>query len=416
MSSLPVVRQSTGLALNDGPTVLGERQVRIPTAGKIRPGIKVLTKTAAKNKEAVAIYQRGVAAGKSYGLIESEIVKACEIKVPLVPKNVPYFTARRADFAVPEVADRVMQLYGEDKGEGRQIYRLPIIFPVDYWQAVLPHALKAYTRSELQYWSDYGPDGKRYCKTHKPLEVDKKSQRAPRPWGGRPVKLRDENDGLCVPEKCKEYQEGACKLSGSLIFYIKGVPGASAIELPMTSFYSMQGIRQQLELILHTHGRLTGIVFYLAKRHEEVSMLDLESGKPKRVGQWITVLEADVDMTKLLTRSEVQTAGAEAVAALEGPGRVIDAEPEEQPGEEAAAAQAEANPSMSVEEMQKIVTEKVPALGLKFRDEFTPYAVDTWGADWTTNPEALSRIIDELTSVEDPDAYRKKVRTFDIPF
>lgn len=409
MSTVPaVVKSSTGLALNDGPSVLGERQVRIPVAGKIRPGIKALTKAAAENKEAVRIYKAGVAVGKSFGLIESDLMKALKTdKTPLVPKNVSYFTARRSDFVVPEIADRILSKYGEDRGEGRQLYRFPVVFPVDIWQGVLPHALRVFTRSELVYWSEYGPDGKRYCKTRGKLEVDQKAKRALRPYGGRPVVLRQENDGLCVPERCNEYQEGACKLSGALIFYIPGVPGGSAFELPMTSFYAMQGIRQQLELILHTHGRLTGVVFHLTKRQEEVSMLDLKEGKPKKVKQWITVLEAEVDMARLLTQADAPLSGAEAAAVLEGPGQIIDGEIDDVPDDA---------PQFSLEDLQGMVTDKVHGLGIKFGD-FNPYAGNKFGANWPKDAAVLSRVLDELNAVENAEQYRAQVvRDRDIPF
>jgi hypothetical protein len=417
MSTAIIKTTSTGLALNDGPTVLGERPARIPTAGKIRPGIKVPTKAVATNKEAMRIYQEGVAAQKSFGVIEADIRRLIKAdKMVLVPKNVSYFTVRRCDFVVPEIADMINSRFSEDGPEGRHIYRLPIVFPVDFWQAVLPHALQMFTRSERVYWSQYGPDGKRYCMTHGKLELDARSQRARRPYGGRPTVLREnEHGGLCVPDSCQEYQAGTCKLSGALVFYIKGIPGGSAFEMPMTSFYGMQGIRQQMELILHTHGRLAGITFYLTKQQQEVSRLDLENGgKAMKTSQWITTLEAEVDMARLLTHRDV-AGGAEAAAVLEGPGHTVDAGPP-QGGAEAAAANAEANPSMSIEEMQKIVTEKIHALGLKFGGEYTPYAAEKWGANWTADPEALSKIVDELDSVEDVEAYQNQVRSFDIPF
>ena len=43
------------------PTLLGQGPVRIPTGGKIRAGIKVLTKKAAEHPKAKEIYERGVA-------------------------------------------------------------------------------------------------------------------------------------------------------------------------------------------------------------------------------------------------------------------------------------------------------------------------------------------------------------------
>lgn len=414
--------QQTGLALNEGMSVLGERQVRIPTSGKIRPGIKVLTQAAAKNKKAVEIYDAGIVSGKSYGEIEAEIRKLTKQAkaIPLVPKNVPYFSVRRADFAMPETAARIMSLYGEDRGEGRHLYRFPVVFPVDFWQSVLPHALKSYTRSELVYWSDYGADGKRYCKTRGKIEVDEKSKRAHRPFGGRPEILRPENDGLCIPEKCPEYQARQCTLSGALIFYIPGVSGASALELPMTSFYSMQGIRQQLELMLFTHGRISGTLngkplFWVAKRHDDVSMIDPETGKAKKVKQWITVLEADIEMPKLIGALEPPRA-VEAAAVLEGPGDVIEGEAEDADGED--VTEPGVARTMTVDEAQAIVKEKLHDLKIYFKD-FAPYAANRFGMQWVNELPLLDNVIAELDSVEDADAYRQRIMQpddDDIPF
>ena len=58
------------------PTVLGQGPVRIPTAGKIRAGIKVLTKKAAEHPKAKEIYERGVADNESFEVIERAISEA----------------------------------------------------------------------------------------------------------------------------------------------------------------------------------------------------------------------------------------------------------------------------------------------------------------------------------------------------
>ena len=69
-----IVRSSqTGLAINNGPSVLGERQARIPVGGKIRAGIKVLTSNAKKHPDAQAIYDAGVKVGKKWDVIEKEL-------------------------------------------------------------------------------------------------------------------------------------------------------------------------------------------------------------------------------------------------------------------------------------------------------------------------------------------------------
>ena len=323
--------RTTGLALNEGQTVLGERQVRIPTAGKIRPGIMRLTRAAAENPKAIEAYEAGVRAGRDWQTIQRAVKAAMGEKAdnsyrPMTPQNVPYFTARRSDFASPEIADMIMEHYGEDRGEGLHLYRIPVVFPVDSWQAVLPHRLAAYTRSELLYWSRYVGDT-RYCYTRGATTYDERSKRYARPFGGRPEVLRDWNEGRCDPEHCPQYQAQPqqCRLTGSLIFHIWKIPG-NAVELPTTSFYSLQGMRQQLELIMHMRGRIAGTfngspMFYLAKREEEVSMYDITEGKAKRTKQWITVLETTADMGALLTAPEDldhDDLVEEAVAVLEG--------------------------------------------------------------------------------------------------
>ena len=101
------------------PTLLGQGPARIPTGGKIRAGIKVLTKKAAGEPKAQAIYEQGVAAGQSFEQIERAITEALpNLKTPLVPRNVPWFTVRAQDFPNPEIAREILDAYGEDRGEG----------------------------------------------------------------------------------------------------------------------------------------------------------------------------------------------------------------------------------------------------------------------------------------------------------
>ena len=419
-NTLPVVRQTTGLALNEGPNILGERRAQIPTSGKVRPGIKVLTAAAANNPKAKEAYQSGVDAGKNYTEIERAIRQACGMKdsdrSPLTPRNVAYFTVRRADFAMPEIADRIMDLYAEDRGEGRHLYRFPVVFPVDSWQAVLPHSLKVWKRRELKYWSEYGSDGVRYCKMPAPMVIDERTKRARRPWGGRGAVLRPEHEGRCEPEQCPEYQKGDCKLSGSLIFYIPGIPGASAIAMSTTSFYSMQGIRRELELMMYVRGRISGKVngqpmFWLTKRQEEVSMLDLEKGEPKRVKQWITVLEANVDMTNLLTAAEEDT---DQTDAIEGATRVLEGPDDDEPADAEIVDAALPNDDLNeaeptVEELQAEIKARVTVLSVLWAD-LTPYLDERYG-EWKTDRQKLGRVLDELNAVDDPKAFHNMVTT-----
>ena len=67
-------------------TVLGQGPARIPTGGNIRAGTKTLSRTAAENPQARAIYERGVAAGQSFDQIEQALATVLpRLKTPLVP-------------------------------------------------------------------------------------------------------------------------------------------------------------------------------------------------------------------------------------------------------------------------------------------------------------------------------------------
>jgi hypothetical protein len=310
------------------PSVLGENPRRIPVGGKIRAGIKVLTTKAAQNPTAKAIYDKGVEQGRKFEDIEAEIAKAVpDLKQgALVPKNVPYFTVRRGDFAMPEVADMILEQYGEDRDDGvKRLYRFPVIFPIDNWQAVMPHALECYGAAELKFWSQYSSDGSvRLCMTHAPVPTDPIAKRPIRIFGGRKQVTRPENDGRCEPEKCKEYQMRQCNLSGSFIFFIPGIPSVNAIELPTNSFYSMNNARQKLEMIAFMRGgRISGYLegkqtFWITKKLHEVAMIDPESGRPKRVAQWLIELEANIDVARLVgSREDEETRLREAERALQ---------------------------------------------------------------------------------------------------
>mgnify|MGYP001610719947 CR=1 FL=1 len=77
------------------PTLIGQTGPRIPVGGRIRAGVKVLTRRAAENLQVYRIYEQGVAKGLGFETIEREIAVALpELKNPLTPKNVYYFGVR----------------------------------------------------------------------------------------------------------------------------------------------------------------------------------------------------------------------------------------------------------------------------------------------------------------------------------
>jgi hypothetical protein len=403
---------TTLMAVGQGQSVLGETQARIPIGGKIRAGIKVLTSAARNHPKASAIYQEGVLAGEQWDQIEKRLREQCGFeRSPLTPKNVPYFTVRQSDFHVAGTAERIMQLYGEDRGDGVRLYRLPIVLPLDTWLANMPHGLKEYSKSEMVHWSDYGADGNRYCYTRGNVEIDPRAKRAKRVFGGRPVVLRNENNGQCIPDACPEYQAGKCKLSGGLVFYIPGIPGSSVIQLPTTSFYSLSQWRQQMEMVGFLRGRLSGLgpdgkpVFWLAKTQEEVSMIDPDTGRAKKVTQYLVKLEADIDMSRVFRTDARPLPGSEAAAMLGH----VDAEDVEPVAGDSMPPEVAQRQALTVKELRLAVNAALSTLGINIED-FKAYAAHTWHADWGHDAESLASARAELMrAADDLPAYLGRI-------
>jgi hypothetical protein len=444
------------------PTLLGRSAMRIPIGGRIRAGIKVLTRKAEEVAEARAIYGAGVAAGKAFDTIEREIAQRCpSLKNPLTPKNVPYFTVRGEDFLNPELARQIMDMYAEDRGEGgKRLYRFPVVFPADAWQNVMPHELVTWTASERRYWSEYSEDGQtRYCKTHEAVPVDSNGRRTIRIFGGRKTVLRHENGGLCDPESCPEYQQKKCNLTGRFIFFIPGIKSISAFDLQTNSFYAMQAAIEKFTTIgFMRGGRISGFLdgqrtpFYISKRLVEVSRID-DEGRATRVAQWLIELEAPVDVTSLLRSDDgleaLEARAGEAAAMLDGghvevrpagdsDDRVVDVAarsvdgPElssqaqgdgqrresrapAEPGTrtEAAGAPREGRdrtaPRAAADELAGIFGAAV-ALGIE-QARFEAYADKRWGRGWKLAAGGRKRALEEVSSFADDAAgFQEKVR------
>lgn len=411
------------------PTLLGQGPARISTGGKIRAGIKVLTKNAAGEPRAKAIYDQGVAAGHSFEQIERAIAEALpNLKTPLVPRNVPWFTVRAQDFPNPEIAREILGAYGEDRGEGRRLYRFPVVFPSDYWQTVMPHELAAWGAHEKHYWSQYSADGRvRHCMCHAPVPVDDTGRRTIRLFGGRKTMVREDNGGLCDPEACREYQQRQCNLTGRFLFFMPGIRSISAFELHTNSFYAMNAAIQKFETVGFLRGgRISGFLdqqrtpFYLTKKLMEVAHID-EQGRAVRVPQWIIDLEAPVDVTALLRDNEdTETALVQAQLAtqvLEGSPAAASAEPlppdaADMPATTAAGAAAGEEPLLrdgrpSFEQLMA----RVQAYGIA-PERYQAYADRRWGRGWKINPNGRAQAWNELERYgNDPQGYLDKIES-----
>lgn len=411
------------------PTLLGQSPARIPTGGKIRAGIKVLTKKAAEQPKAKAIYDQGVAAGQSFEQIERAIVEALPaLKTPMVPRNVPWFTVRGQDFPNPEIAVQILAAYGEDRGEGRHLYRFPVVFPSDYWQTVMPHELAAWGAHDKHYWSQYSADGRvRHCMCHAPVPVDDTGRRTIRLFGGRKTMVREENNGLCEPEACREYQARQCNLTGRFLFFIPGIRSISAFELHTNSFYAMNAAIQKFETVGFLRGgRISGFLdrqrtpFYLTKRLMEVAHID-EQGRAVRVPQWIIDLEAPVDVTALLRENEdTETAVVQAQLAtqvLQGSTGKSFAEPVQ-----SAESEVRSSPMVDVSSVDEPLLqsghpsfEQLMARVLAYDilpEQYRAYADRRWGPGWKINPHGRAQAWNELERYgNDPQGYRDKIES-----
>ena len=409
-------------------TLLGQGPVRIPVGGKIRAGIKVLTRKAADQPKAKALYDEGVAQGQSFEQIERAITEALpQLSTPLVPRNVAWFTVRAQDFANPEIARQILAAHGEDRGAGLHLYRFPVVFPSDHWQTVMPHELAAWGTHDKRYWSQYSADGRtRQCLTHAAVPVDDTGRRTIRIFGGRKTVLRDDNAGRCDPEACHEYQQRQCNLSGRFLFYVPGVRSISAFELHTGSFYAMNAAIQKFQTVGFLRGgRISGFLdrqhtpFYFTKKLMEVAHID-DHGRPLRVPQWIIELEAPVDVTALLREREdddaaiVQAQFATQVLAGQGAVEPVTRGALSEPvGGAPAAAQASAadSPVRDGHPTLAQLLVRARAIGLD-PESYQAYADRRWGKGWRLNAHGRRRAWDELERYRnDPQGYLDKVES-----
>lgn len=320
-----VVNQINGPARS----VVEERALRPPVIGHIRPGIKILTSKARGNTRAVDLYNTMVAAGDSFDTIATALESKCNLKNALAPRNTPYFTCRRSDFTNPDVADEILKLYGEDRGDGLKLYRFPVLFAFNDWMQNLPNQMTVYGTNGRKFWSQYERDGIRYCMTYAKIERDPRAQRAVRHFGGRTaIRRQDEAipDGICDPEQCPQYQARHCNLSASFIFAVPDIKGLGLIELPTNSIYVLQKAYSAMQTVQLARGKLTGTRFWITKREFDITRIN-DNGEAVRTTQPLTVLDAEIDIGALLDAADdavpALEAANQAVALIEPGGNVV---------------------------------------------------------------------------------------------
>lgn len=303
------------------------QSTNLKIGGKIRPGIKLLTNNAKSNPKAVQIYEDGVRALRKFSDIEKEITAATNIKNPLYPRNTQYFNIAASDFGMPEIAEVLLKSFGEvrDAHEAPKLYRFPIVFHSDSLGDIFPNKLVRHG-GKPSYESVYLPDGLRYCQflpeVTSAMFAEQKAQRI------KKVPRREKQTrGVCEPGLCPEYQQGQCKFSGRLHFYIPGVP-TGLVSLETSSEYAAEGIWSELSRISDAFGHIPRVnikkpgsyLYYLTKVLEKRTYFD-EDGLEKIGMQWVPKLEADLDIGSLMLSGMAPQArlAAAPVAWLEAP-------------------------------------------------------------------------------------------------
>ncbi|MCG5077233.1 hypothetical protein [Paraburkholderia tagetis] len=420
-------------------SIVEERAPRAPVIGRIRPGIKVLTSAARQNEQAVRLYEQLAGAGESFEKIGDEIERRCKIRNALAPRNVSYFTCRRSDFTNPDVADEILRLYGEDRGDGLKLYRFPLVFAFNDWMANIPNEMATWGTTGRKFFSEYGVDGTRFCKQYATPERDARAQRAQRNFGPRTTILREDNaipDGVCNPQGCPQYQQRQCNLSARFIFAVPEIKGLGLMELPTNSIYVLQKAYSAMQTVALARGKLTGTRFWISKREFEITRIN-EQGEPVRQMQMLTVLDADIDISALLDGAEdhppALAAASEAAALLEGATNVYPLMPAAEPVgvlrdvplegttvvreavEGADQQRREFREPETLEEKRERMSDLLTRLGLSVEDrqrDFRVFAHATYRRGWAQRPVDVDGMNARLeAALENREALDREIET-----
>jgi|GEM_PF-3326507 len=272
---------------------------RLPRAGVIRPGIKVLKKGCSDKDK--GIYNSMVAEGATWNEIDQVLGSDQQGRSKLIPTNVDYFTVKSEDCTNSDDTKRLHDLYADNDGKIRS---LPVWFPVNEWYNIIPHGLRVFGKQTgLKFHSHFREirDGggrvtgySRVCRFPLPVAQGK------RIFGGR-----KRGERPCEPDNCPEYQRGECKFGGVIQCYIPGLKGVGVWLIPTTSWYSLSNIKSTLETVASvTGGKIAGLVggkpvFRIRKAANKVSMINTDTGSTQKVEQDLIYLDVDVDMTEL---------------------------------------------------------------------------------------------------------------------
>jgi hypothetical protein len=411
-------------------SIFEERSPRPPIIGKIRLGTQVLSRSASQNPDIVKLYHEFVDRGETFETIGKVIFSRFNIKNALAQKNTPHFICRRSDFQNPEVADEILHLYGEDRGDGRKLWRFDALFAFDDWLANVPNQLAVWTASGRQYYSEYEMDGRRYCKTQVAPLRDARSNRAARAFGGRTIAIRSDDaipDGVCEPLQCPQYQGNVCNMDASFFFVIPEIKGLGLVEMPTRSIYAVIKARAALQTVASARGgKIVGTRFSIEKHNLEISRI--KDGVPMRQKQWIPILDSKIDLGALLERRDSEQGALEQanrVASLLTQSSSSEPEqPEVQQGLNGPAGQhgepehdsgSGGTVDDETEDLRHQMSDLLKRLGVTteaLQFCFRKYAHEQFGRGWAYRKNDLLNTVDQLrTALSCPEDFLRKIES-----
>ena len=291
--------------LRDAIAKKSEVESQLPVSGIVRLGIKQITKSASLNPKVLGLFNKALAGDITMKQAELEAVKE-NVKYPFFPTNTQHFNVHPLEVeGGRETVNNLLQLYGEDRGDGLKIYRFPVIFPD------VPNGIDGVFKSKFavqqgptKYSSEYTDAGQRICVYREP--IDKAKQASRKKFVAREKKVR----GACDPATCGEFGAGACRFQGTLHFYVPGVTGSGTWILKTGSTYASEDVFLRLDdLYRRCNGRLPNFtpdghpVFALTKTLKTMKWFD-ESGAERKSEQWVLSLETVIDMSKVMLLEE----------------------------------------------------------------------------------------------------------------
>lgn len=274
--------------LEDARMILGD-STRIFYSGIVRAGAKIPKNncTPAEKEK----FKKLESEGLPYDEIDKQLGGTPRSsKSKLFPTNVDYFIIRDCDFKDPGDAQFIRDNFSDLDGKVR---RIPIWLATGDISVAVPHNHKAFDGgSNVRAFSYY--DGDDHLLKYVPKNV------GPQPQKGDWVTIPFDNPDAKLPDDAP----AGIKFGGLYKVNVKGIKGAGEIMVPTHSWYGISNSIAVLRRVRTVLGRFSGLLcgepFLMLEKVQET----VRDPDGKRQKQWITTINAAVDMADLATYAE----------------------------------------------------------------------------------------------------------------